>query len=233
MRPLILSSNSFWYAAPPFTTYTSQREEILVGPLQLNSVPFGDDLALAGGGKFIFKTARQLYGRFESLQSIADHRAAVLLPYAVLSYGITELYAANVPIFVPTPKFLLRLGLMVDWRMRDKFYCGEAIEVPPKHAKSSHPFTPEFSLNDTEAQLYWVQFADFYTWPYIQQFSSWDDLIEQLSLADFRVLHDNLARSNSLRKKDLVTEWRKVINMIPPGRQVPTSYPGANFLAQN
>ena len=196
-----------------------------MGPLQLNGVPFASDLERAANGSFVFKTARQLYGHFESLQSIADHRAAVLLPYAVLSYGITELYAANVPIYVPTPEFLLKLGLMVDWRMRDKFYCGEGANVPPKHpASSPHPFSPEFDLNNTQAQLYWLQFADFYTWPHLQQFSSWEDLIYKLSLANFGDLHDAMVQGNAIRKEDLLTGWRAVINGIQPGKRIPRDY---------
>lgn len=192
--------------------------------MQLNSVPFENDLIYAGEGKFIFKTARQLYGHFESLQSIADHRAVVLFPYAVLSYGITELYAANVPIFVPSPDFLIRLGLMVDWRMRDKFYCGDAIEVPPRHVKSSHPFSPEFDLNNTEAQLYWLNFADYYTWPYITQFSSWNELKVQLISADFHALHALMVHSNAQRKDNLVAGWQAIIDKIQPGRRIPSSY---------
>jgi hypothetical protein len=28
--------------------------------------------------------------------------------------------------------------------MRDEWYCGDAIEVPPRHEASKHPYSPEF-----------------------------------------------------------------------------------------
>jgi hypothetical protein len=40
LNPVVLSTNSFWYAGPPFTNFTGERAEILVGPLQRHSVPF-------------------------------------------------------------------------------------------------------------------------------------------------------------------------------------------------
>ncbi|CAF4491930.1 unnamed protein product, partial [Rotaria magnacalcarata] len=83
---------------------TQARTEILVGPLQTHNHPLMIDMknaATALNSSFQFASAKILYGHYH-LQQIADHRAVVLLPYAVLSYGITELYALGIPMFVPT-----------------------------------------------------------------------------------------------------------------------------------
>jgi hypothetical protein len=54
------------------------------------------DITAAAGAQFNFVVAQQLYKRF-SLQDIANHRAAVLNPYAALSDGVTEVTCLACP----------------------------------------------------------------------------------------------------------------------------------------
>ena len=44
---------------------------------------------------------------FYKTKDLLRHPAVIMLPYSVMSYRFTELYALNIPIFVPSPKFFL------------------------------------------------------------------------------------------------------------------------------
>ena len=44
---------------------------------------------------------------FYTIEDLVTHPAVVMLPYSVMSYRFTELYALAIPIFVPSPKFYL------------------------------------------------------------------------------------------------------------------------------
>ena len=127
---ILLPTNAFWYAFN-VTRWTEAKSEILVGPLQHSSHPLIQRMTDAAGMRkspFRFATAKSLYGHYE-LQQISDHRAIVLLPYAVLSYGITELYALGIPIFVPSIEFLVQLKLVYDRTLLDDFLLWKTSEV--------------------------------------------------------------------------------------------------------
>ena len=96
---------------------------------------------------------------FKLFFNIFSNSHSLSFQYAVLSYGITELYAMGVPIFIPTIRFMVSLRTISD-RSMSEWYCGGGYEKLKQHPSSSHPFNPD-SLED-DALTYWLQFADFY-----------------------------------------------------------------------
>ena len=225
LRPRLIPSTSLWYAnAPEGTSYDGnkpRRSEILLGPLQRREFPHMASLQGAGGQEWIFDFAKSLYGNYE-LKDLLNHRAMVLFPYATTSYGFIEIYALGIPIFVPDPLFLYELGTMVDRRLRDPWYCGDQVEVPPRHPSSTHSYSPED--NDRESFLYWIKFSDFYQWPFITTFSSWEDLVTKLNKADFDAIHRSMNTENKERKKKLVREWGDILASIPTNTNIPDSF---------
>ena len=220
---ILLPVNSLWYAFN-ITRFTQSRTEILVGPLQHNSHPLIANMtaaAAAMNSSFKFATTKSLYVHFQ-LQQIADHRAVILLPYAVLSYGITELYALGIPIFIPSIEFLVNLKLVHDRTLIDPFYCGRKLkfeDLPKQHPASNHPFSPE-DVASPEATRYWLQFADYYQLPHIQRFSSWDELIIKLSKTDFQTVHESMHKENLRRKADLEAKWKSILSQIDPNQRL-------------
>lgn len=225
LRPRLVPSTSLWYAvATEGTAYQgheSKRSEILVGPLQRREFQHMASLQNAGGQKWSFDFAKSIYGKYE-FKDLLNHRAMVLFPYATTSYGFIEVYALAIPIFVPDPSFLYELGTMVDRRLRDPWYCGDHVDIPPRHPDSIHMYSPED--NDRASFLYWIEFSDFYQWPFITKFSSWDDLISKLDTADFDAIHRNMTTENEERKKRLRREWSDILAKIPTSTEVPESF---------
>lgn len=228
LNAILLPTNSFWYAFNN-TKFTQTRKEILVGPLQLSSHPLIDNMIEASKKKnalLQFATAKSLYGRYQ-LQQLADHRAIILLPYAVLSYGITELYALGIPIFVPSIEFIVKLKLVNDRTLIDGHYCGGSLkfsDMPKQHPNSNHPYSPE-DLISSEAISYWLQFADYYQLPHIQTFSSWENLIEKLLIADFNNINKQMYGENLKRKDKLIKDWTSIFSQIDhKPRLIPNDY---------
>ena len=94
IQPTVLSSSSLWYAGHNVIPYNPSRPEILIGPLRSNGVE-SPELTSAAGGRYRFVGVKKLYPLFK-LEQIASHRAMLLMPYAVMSYGITEVRAVLV-----------------------------------------------------------------------------------------------------------------------------------------
>jgi hypothetical protein len=71
----------------------------------------------------------------------------------------------------------------------------------PRYHNVTVPYDPN---NDTdEASIkYWLQYSDFYLWPHIQTFDSWDDLFSKCA-------HTEDARGP--------TEWGSSMTALQPG----------------
>jgi hypothetical protein len=225
---ILLPTNAFWYAFN-VTKFTQTRNEILVGPLQHSShslIANMEEAAKLRNSSLKFATAKSLYGRYE-LEQLANHRAVVLLPYAVLSYGITELYALGIPIFVPSIEFIVKLKLIHDRTLIDNYYCGPQLkfsDMPRQHPNSNHPYSPE-DIVSTEGITYWLQFADYYQLPHIRTFASWENLIEKLSIADFSTINKQMYEENLKRKTKLIENWKSIFAQIDPKpRIIPDNY---------
>ena len=226
-----LYSSSMPYV--PHLPFNPNRMEILIGPLNRGGIPFEKEFAKYKN--FTFKTAHQLYGRF-NISQLASHRAAVLFPYAVMSYGITELYAMGIPLFVPSIPMTMANGGIYPYDRTmtgTKLYCGEKnFSIPNKHPSSKHTQSPE-SLTK-EAKEYWLKFADFHLWPHIQHFDSIPDLVLKLERADFHQIHNAMVAENANRMAALDEGWKTIAaGMDAVHRETPEEFLSMdNFLAE-
>jgi hypothetical protein len=226
----VMQGNSQFYASSRYVAPTLEmRPEILVGPLQLGKVMYEKEINAAfnkSEEKFPFKTAKQIYGHFE-LSNLAAHRAAILYPYtAHFSFGIMEIYSLGIPIFVPSPEFLLELNIVNDRKISHDFYCGDSSYVPPRHTASEHVPSPE-SSNPADV-LYWLRFAEYYRLPYITQFNSFEDLAYKFSIADFAALRAEIKKYLEQWDIQIKTQWSSFMEKhVTNHGTVPQSYEDA------
>ena len=219
-RPLLLEATSLGYAPSMASsrgpdTHASPLP-VLVGPLQQTRASLAacapwlvkPEVERASG--LNFSTAKAFYGKY-SLAAVSKHPAAVVLPYAVMSYGLTELYALNVPLFAPTLELSARLRshLFYDRRHNKPPGCRESAETqPPKHPDAPHPFSPED--DSVEARRHWLQFADVFQWPHVTYFESFDELASKLRQADLRATRRAMAAHNAVRHARVRDAWAEV-----------------------
>ncbi|XP_052788969.1 uncharacterized protein LOC128223697 isoform X2 [Mya arenaria] len=147
------------------------------------------------------------------------HRAIIYIPYSVMSYKLTDFYSINIPLFMPSPKFLRsRGGIGGDRTSTTPPYCNVDKDLPwkvSKHPTSHHSYNPNAEFNqDSEAEMYWLQFSDFYDWPHIQYFDSFDDLDTKLQTVDYSAVSALMRKENAIRKHLVLSQWCSIISSI-------------------
>lgn len=219
-------------------TYNPTRPEVLIGPGRLS---FGAGL-LVSGPKGIAKAAenssilsdsvykefvpiRHLYKHYE-FSDLASHPAIVLIPYQVSIMSITEYYRMGIPLFSPSPELLTKwqekatVVSEVSWNC---VYgrCQDKSSIPG-HVNSPHG---DKDPNDLKNFEYWIQFADFYQWPHIVLFDSWEDLFRKLVTADLNDIHEKMMAYNAKQEQVLRRQWLDILDSafhdVPPRSTVP------------
>jgi len=220
IEAVLLNSTSLFYT-PPADLQFDQDKEILIGPLRLrmSKIPWFN----VTSDKFQFSTAKDLYG-FYHLNQVMRHPAIVLFPYAVMSFGMTELYAINIPIFAPSVDYIAREpGVFwdrswhygADWEWEhDKACMNLDPHTPEMEAfeTNTHPYSPED--DSYEARRYWAQFSDYHQWEHITYFEDLEDLVVKLERADFALIRKKMKATNERRKRDSLRDWRNTMKTI-------------------
>ena len=214
-------------------SYKPTRPEIILFLCKWNPNFFWDNRFVTEIKKFKIVNVRTLYHNF-LFSNFAQHRAAVFLPYAVMSYKITELYRVGIPLFFPSMKYLQNIRPIGDDRtILAQYYCARTgLNLKDSdmvaHPNSIHPYSPNLQENvDKESEYYWLQFSDFFQWPYITYFDDFKDLERQLENAEFGMIHDKMMEENMKRRQESFNNWCKVFNKIEKGRKMPQNYESA------
>eukprot|EP01048_Picozoa_sp_COSAG05_P026510 COSAG05_NODE_7275_length_834_cov_0.946939_1_plen_156_part_01 len=146
-----------------------------------------------------FKSIRELYPRFE-YENLVNHPAIVLMPYQVSLMSVFEYYRMCIPMYAPSPRLLaewqIKLHVMheITWESTQAFIEGSdrwpgSSMITQYGREYSHDPNNQ---RDVDAISSWIKFADFYQWPYIQTFNSWEELLEKLAADDFEATSTNM-----------------------------------------
>ena len=217
--PLPLFSFSGFYTEN--NAYAPKRPEILV---------FGtwDDRLRTKISKFKIRDVHSIYRHYQ-LSDLVKHRAVVYMPYAVMSYKLTEVYSLNIPLFMPSMRYFRNVKRTI-WHDRSSlgfWFCANQSlnNLMKPHPSSIHPYSPNVDVpEDPEAEFYWLQLADFFYWPHITHFDDFNDLERKLESANFDRIHNLMVQENKCRREELLHNLCKVTKMIQPGRTVPQDY---------
>ena len=170
---------------------------------------------------------RSLYQHYK-LSDLVNHRAIVYVPYSVMSYKLSELYSLSVPLFMPSIKSMQSTRYVSkDRSSLTSMYCNNMALDALMHPSpaSIHPYSPNLNApDDTEAEMYWLQFSDFFRFPHITYFDDAADLQRKLERADFPQIHELMEQENARRKSHLVDVWCRATKVIQTGREVPKDY---------
>ena len=215
------------------TVYNPSRDEIIMFLCKWNPGFFWDNRFVTEIKKFKIVDERKLYKNF-LFSNFVKHRAVVYLPYAVMSYKISELYTMGIPMFFPSMKYLQNIKPIGDDRtVLARYYCahtrlGLKDSDMVAHPNSIHPYSPNLQENvDKESEYYWLQLADFFQWPHLTYFDDFKDLERKLEEADFNKIHELMMKENERRSKEFSNNWCKVLNKIEKGRVTPQVYESA------
>ena len=62
--------------------------------------------------------------------------------------------------------------------------------------------------------MYWLQYADFYDWPHIQHFDSYDHLTELLLKANLSSIHQDMMEELKFRELKVTQSWCDITTRI-------------------
>uniref|UniRef100_A0A7S2SSM8 Uncharacterized protein n=1 Tax=Rhizochromulina marina TaxID=1034831 RepID=A0A7S2SSM8_9STRA len=218
---------------PNFCAYTKvhyapSKDQILIGPGRgIKDVLHQELQKRAAKSSFRFARIRDLYPHFE-YSDLVKHRAIVLIPYQVSIMSIFEYYRMSIPLFVPSP------DLLSSWQLRYRVMDERTWAGVFKNPKRNSPLQKDASYPvaldpnnefDHDAIKYWIKFADFYQWPHIVQFNSWEELLTKLASADLNEISRKMQAFNIMTKEKLIQDWKaifhKMFHGIPPAAQQP------------
>ncbi len=160
---------------------------------------------------------------------IVKAKGIVWIPYTSSVMSFFEHYWLCIPLFVPTQRFLMQMWRdgkalsTLSWHPkllagsnvpRHDRWLNERLAFSPKHAELPDPHT-------LQGLFGWMDLYDFYNeaeFPHVQQFSSWDDLREQIRTLDFVATSKKMREHNLLRLQYARSAWRDVLSKIHGGR---------------
>ncbi|CAF1490708.1 unnamed protein product, partial [Rotaria sordida] len=149
---------------------------------------------------------------------IAQHPAIIYIPYQVSIMSLFEQYRMNIPLFFPT------LDLLTEWH-----FIYRVVSERTWHGTFGN-FTNHSTINgvlnknipdpnnefDLSAIKYWLNFSDFYQWPYINYFNSTDQLISKLKTTNLDQISQLMKIYNANLKKRLFKKWKNILYNIKP-----------------
>jgi hypothetical protein len=157
-----------------------------------------------------------------TLQQLASHRAIVLFPYAVMTYSIVDYYISNIPLFVPSIEMLNKAKNLNERTLKHPLYCGSNVTDIKPHPNSFHKHSP--NDDSDEALKYWLTYADYYQWPFITVFESFDDLLIKLKTLDLNEISNKMKKYNKVREAILIDNWCRVLKHDTRDQSIPKSF---------
>jgi hypothetical protein len=121
-----------------------------------------------GFTKFTFERIEKAYPNEFQYTDLATHPAVVLIPYTKSVMSFFELYRMNIPIWVPD------VSLLSSWEQKERI-----LKERVYWSKTPLPVNPKVSFNPNDlknikAIEHWVALSDYYTFPHVQTFSSYE-----------------------------------------------------------
>lgn len=161
------------------------------------------------------REVRSLYsGRYE-WSNLVKHKAIIHIPFNASQMSFFEHLSMGIPIFVPTPEYLVQL----------KFSYGALSEITDRQTRNNYPpgswgkgtfEAPDPNeYNDPEVLLWWMRYYDQYTLsPYVIRFESLAHLRELLKTTDYAEVSRCMVGANLFRKLEITKRWDSFMDTV-------------------
>ena len=224
LKPFLVPSNAGFYLQALYDPEKVTSNTYLIFKLHDKSISNEFTENVKSALQAVNLKAEYVYDIYKFYESadLLRHPAVISLPYSVMSLRTTELYSMAMPLFVPSIKFYLRQnGIGHDRTSTTEPYCDEDPNLEAKMRPSidlgysTHPYSPNTEIDqDPEAEMYWMQLADFYDWPHIIQFDSYDHLKDLLLTTDLNAVSANMKDEMALRNLQSTQSWCDISKRI-------------------
>lgn len=154
-----------------------------------------------------------------SWEELSEFQGIVMIPYNASTMSLFEHYSANIPVFIPSKRFLVEL-----WRsysrlgVLSELSWNQVLGLAPQSQIPFNRSVPDPNAFDSlEAVEYWLDFADFYNedWmPHLVYFDSWEELDYKLSNTDLNNVSCKMREFNLVRRERIGRLWESTLNGI-------------------
>jgi len=186
IRPAVLPS---W--KPLKATYAGTSNDIVVADMHASEFSIKliwDELRSVSSPNHRFVELREKYATYKFSQ-LCQNTAILHLPYQVSIMSMFEQYGMGIPILVPSPEFLWELHERYTVVTERTWHYVKNLVRPSSSdisgAMSGSVPDPNNDL-DKGSFLHWIRYADYYQWPHIVTFDSWDDLGRVIDSTDWK-----------------------------------------------
>lgn len=179
--------------------------------------------AKAAGSKWRFKSLRVALGSNYTYESLGAFPAVLHLPYQASIMSFFEHYRMGIPILAPSLRLLTRwhIGMrMVGERSWDMAFYRRVSNgsVLPRHPAASAPYDPNDDM-DPAAVAWWLQWSDYYTFPHVVLFDSWQDLLDKLNSVDLAAVSAAMRAHSAAQEAELARTWSGILAGLPSRTQ--------------
>ena len=143
-------------------------------------------------------------------KNLYSYKGIIHNPYHNGSMSIFEHYTANIPMFMPSKKFIKQL-FYEGKTLNDLTFCK--IYNMDEPDDENNPL----SLKNEKILEKWINTCDFYdenNMPYIQLFDSWEHMNKLLKTVNYKEISENMANFNIKRREQIFLSWSNILNKI-------------------
>jgi len=145
-----------------------------------------------------------------SWKELYSYNSIVHMPYNVSTMSIFEQYYANVPLLVPSLEMTKKL-LSSKMPLFSEVSYRQVLGIPSKSI-----FDMQEDLNNydmIETMMEWIKLSDFYIFPHIIYFESFDDLRNKIR-QDYSITSFEMQYYNYERKDKIYMLWNKILGSL-------------------
>jgi hypothetical protein len=126
--------------------------------------------------------------------------------------------------FIPSIEFLANIKANVNERTtRFNGFCGDIqVEIESPNNSSRHMYSP--NDDSDEAFKHWMPYADYFQWPYVTVFDSYEDLFVKLKTLDLKEISNKMKSYNKVKEADLLDNWCRVLKHDTRSATMPSSF---------
>jgi hypothetical protein len=150
---------------------------------------------------------RQRLPRHEH-RDLVRFKAHVNVPYNASVMSFFERYWLNVPQFVPSQDLLLRLHR--DGKALQQLSWMKVLNGSPLPRVGTDLPDP----NHADHLKAWMPLYDFFTFPHITYFDSYEDLADKLRSADLPRISQQMGLANAGRKDEASRAWKRIADAV-------------------
>lgn len=144
---------------------------------------------------------------------IVSYRALVHAPYNASIMSFFEQYWANIPLFVPTIRFLLEMR-SEGYPLLSEISWNRTFKLKSKSAISCKCEYDPNNYESDEAMLYWMRYADYYNFKHVLRFDSLDHLQEYKNREVMLLpqITEMMKKENAIREGSIMSQWKEVLS---------------------